>query len=114
LAGMKTKEVRNVATRMPKIECPHCGNTIALQVTKVESKIVEKSVPLIDMVKSTTRKWSKEIDVIDQNEVVIVKPKGYLGKDVWQQINDSLKPFEPEWVSEGKESRWAIQRRESQ
>ena len=94
--------------KLSRIECPHCGKPIDLQATKVEPETVEKSAPLIDMVKSTTRKWSKEVDVVEQNGMVIVTPKAYLGKDLWQQINDSLKPFEPEWVSAGKESRWVI------
>lgn len=93
------------------IQCPHCSKPITLQVTKTESKKT-KRVPLIEMVQSTTKKWSNDVDVIEEEKGVVVIPKGYLGKDVWFQINESLKPFDPEWVSAGKESRWVIRERD--
>lgn len=95
------------------IECPHCNDTIALQVVKTELKKM-KRVPLIEMVQSTTRKWRNDVDVIEDEKSVVVTPKAYLGKEVWYKINESLKPFDPEWVSAGKKSRWVIRERESQ
>jgi len=95
--------------RMTSLECPHCGNPIAIQVIKLESR-TEQTVT-IDTVKSAINKWADCVDMIEQNNTVVVTPKGYLGKEVWQQINDALKPFNPEWISAKKESRWMIKTR---
>ena len=93
--------------RMSNLECPHCGNPIAIQVIKPESK-TEQTVT-VDTVRSAISEWDDCVDIVEQDNAVVVTPKGYLGKEVWQQINDALKPFNPEWISAKKESRWVIQ-----
>jgi len=92
--------------KLTSIECPHCGNPITIQVIKTEPKVDE---PLtIDAVKSAISKWADCVDVVEQDNAIVITPKGYLGRDVWQEINDALKPFEAEWISAKKESRWII------
>lgn len=85
------------------LRCPNCGEAISLQV----SKVTEQS-SLIDKVKSTIDDWIEDLDITEENGSVIVMPKGFLGKDIWYEINDALKSFDAEWISAGKESRWVI------
>jgi hypothetical protein len=107
---MNCKEVRSMEKSDLVIECPHCNKAIALQIKKAESEETER-VPLIEMVQTTVKRWNDDLEILEEDDSVVVIPKAYLGKDVWQQINDSLKPFDPEWVSAGKESRWVIRER---
>ena len=85
------------------MECPSCGAPISLQISKVK-----KQSSVIAEVKKTIDDWIEDVDITEENGSVIVIPKGFLGKDVWYEINDALKSFDPEWVSAGKESRWII------
>lgn len=85
------------------LRCPNCGEPISLQVLKV----TEES-SLINEVKRTIDDWIEDVDITEENGSVIVMPKGFLGGDIWHEINDALKPFDVEWVSAGKESRWVI------
>ena len=91
---------------MSRIECPHCGNQIAIQVTKPEAK-AEPTVTIND-IRSALNEWVDCIDIVEQDSGIVITPKGYLGKDVWQEINDALKPFNAEWISAKKESRWMV------
>jgi len=69
---------------------------------------VTKQPSLIAEVKKAIDDWIEDVDITEENGSVIVMPKGFLGKDVWYEINGALKPFDAEWVSAGKESKWAI------
>ena len=84
------------------LSCPSCGQPISLQV----SKVAEQS--LLDKVKDTVDDWIEDVDITEENDAVVVVPRGFLGKEVWYEINDALKSFDAEWVSAGKESRWVI------
>lgn len=84
------------------LSCPNCGEPISLQV----SKVAEQS--MIDEVKDTVDDWIEDVDITEKNGSVIVTPKGFLGKDIWYEINEALRPLDAEWVSAGKESRWVI------
>jgi DNA-directed RNA polymerase subunit RPC12/RpoP len=98
------KEVKNMEEKIFKIECPHCGNQILFNVIKPELK--EKVS--IDAIKVAIDKWADCVDVVEHDNTIVITPKAYLGRDVWQEINDALKPFNPEWISAKKESRWVI------
>ncbi len=91
------------------MECPHCNKPIILNATKTELRKSEK-VPLIEMVQSAAKKWKDDIDILKDGSDVVVIPNAYLG-DTWHKLSDALKSFNPEWVSEGKESRWVIKAR---
>ena len=84
------------------LSCPSCGQPISLQFSKVTEQ------PLIDKVKDTINDWMEDVDITEENDTVVVMPKGFLGKDVWYEINDALKSLDAEWVSAEKESRWII------
>jgi len=92
--------------------CPHCGKSIALAIVSYISKPMTPGVTdqakLFVQVKNALSKWSNDLDVAEKDGTITVAPKGYLGKDVWQEINDVLKPFSSEWISAKKESRWII------
>jgi hypothetical protein len=89
-----------------KINCPYCGKPLEIAIAKTKSLTDTRT--LIDQVKRVLGKTLNNVDVAEENETVIITPKGFLGRELWQQINDALKQFEPEWVSAGKESRWVI------
>lgn len=74
-----------------------------LQISKVK-----KQPASIEDVKEVLDDWIKDIDITEENGSLVVMPKGFLGKEIWYKINNALKPFDTEWVSAGKESRWVI------
>lgn len=47
----------------------------------------------------------------DHAELIAVTPVKYLGTEKWRQIADALAPLDPEWISEGINSRWRIKKR---
>jgi hypothetical protein len=85
------------------LRCPNCGEPISLQI----SKVIEQC-SLIDEVKKTIDDWIEDVDITEEKGSVIVMPKGFLGKDIWYEINDALNSLDAEWVSAGKESRWIV------
>lgn len=87
------------------LSCPNCGEPIALQANKVTKKTAS-----IKEVKETLSEWIDNVDVIEEDDCIVVMPKAYLGKELWYKINEALKPFDVEYVSAGKESRWEIRR----
>jgi len=95
---------------LSRIECPHCGNQIAIQVIKPEPKVETKTETTVTIndISLALNEWADCIDIVEQDNAIVITPKGYLGKDVWAEINNSLKPFNAEWISAKKESRWMI------
>jgi len=90
-----------------RLLCPHCGKPIEVVIAKTKST-PEAKIPLIDQIKGALGERMENVDVAEKNGTVTVTPKGFLGRDLWQRINDALKEFEPEWVSAGKESKWVV------
>jgi hypothetical protein len=88
------------------LNCPYCGKPLEIAIAKTRSLTDTRT--LIDQLKRILGKTLNNLDVVEENEAVIITPKGFLGRELWQQINDALKPFGPEWISAKKESRWVI------
>jgi hypothetical protein len=88
------------------VKCPYCGKRIGL--TKLETKRTAEQV------KVAISNWSEDLDVVKEEDFIAVIPKNYLGTEVWQEINNALKPFNPEWISAKKESRWVIKLQDEQ
>lgn len=83
------------------LKCPNCSEAIELQISKVK-----KQPASIEDVKEVLGEWLDDLDITEEDECIVVMPKAYLGKELWYKINDALKPFDVEYVSAGKESRW--------
>jgi DNA-directed RNA polymerase subunit N (RpoN/RPB10) len=98
--------------RLTVVRCPYCGKQIGLNtvsyLTKLETKLSAEQV------KDAISNWIEDLDVIEEEGSIAVIPKNYLGKEVWQEINNALKPFNPEWISAKKESRWVIKLQDEQ
>jgi len=62
--------------RVLNLECPHCGNPIAIQVMKPESRVDETIT--IDTVRSAINEWMDCVDIVEQDNAVVITPKGYL------------------------------------
>jgi hypothetical protein len=86
------------------LQCPYCKKPLEVEIAKTESN----RMTLLEKVKHALTKSLNSVDITETNGIVVVTPRGFLGREVWQQINETLKQFNPEWVSEGKESRWII------
>lgn len=85
------------------LTCPNCGGAIELQIRKVMRQNAS-----IEDVKNRLEEWIEQVDVTESDDSILVTPKGYLGKELWYQINNALRQLYAEWVSAGKESRWVI------
>ena len=42
----------------------------------------------------------------DKGEILEIKPKGWLGKEKWSEINSKIEKLGYKWLSRGKESKW--------
>lgn len=49
-----------------------------------------------------------KVTVNMDGDKVVVRPNGFLGKETWRNIMDSLRPLDAEWKSLGKNSHWKI------
>jgi hypothetical protein len=87
------------------LSCPNCGEPILLEISKVL-----KQPASIQDIKGVLDRWIEDVDVTEENDSIVVIPKGFLGKELWYQINNALKPFDADYVSAGKESRWVIRK----
>jgi hypothetical protein len=85
------------------LKCPSCGEAIELQIRKAMKKPAS-----IEDVKDALKELIEQVNLTESDDSILVTPKGYLGKDLWYQINDALKPFDTQWVSAGKQSKWVI------
>lgn len=91
-----------------EVECPYCGKSIKIVIQRAEERKA-KQVTLKE-VKTRLKGWNEGLTINEDKGKIGIKPKNYLGRKVWRAINDALKPFNPEWVSEGKESMWIIRK----
>jgi transposase-like protein len=48
----------------------------------------------------------ERVEVIDERDCIKVKPKTWLGKEQWKEINNILRTFDFAWVSNGRDSLW--------
>jgi len=86
------------------LRCPYCGKPIQVSLARVkENKSMEG-------IKAKLKPWLEGLKISEDENAITIVPKNYLGRKVWQSINDALKPFRPEWVSAGKQSKWVIRK----
>jgi hypothetical protein len=50
--------------------------------------------------------FANKIDVIHDNGSVKIKPKEWIDKKTWREINDILRIQDFKWFGDGKESCW--------
>lgn len=86
------------------LQCPYCKKPLEVEIAKTEPE----RMTLLEQIKHALTKSLNSVDITETNGIVVVTPRGFLGREVWQQINENMKQFNPEWVSEGKESRWIV------
>jgi len=48
----------------------------------------------------------KYIEILNEKDCIKVKPKGWLDKQLWKQINDILTVYQFGWLSRGRDSCW--------
>lgn len=94
-----------MSENLSTLSCPNCGEPIALQISKVAKQPASGQE-----VKRVLDEWIDDVDMTEEDGSIVVTPKGYLGKEIWHQINNALKTFDTEWESAGKESRWVVQK----
>jgi hypothetical protein len=49
---------------------------------------------------------ANKIDVIHENGSVKIKPKEWIDKETWREINDILRIYDFKWFGHGMESCW--------
>ena len=108
------------------ITCPDCGSKIGI-VISVGRAEATKIIHQETATEPIEAEWppqtaqallqSAGIDItqldIEENETTIsISPKKFLG-DLWGPINDKLKELGGNWIRDGRNSRWEIQKAES-
>lgn len=48
----------------------------------------------------------KHVEILNEKDCIVVKPKGWLDKQVWKEINDILRVHQFAWLSNGRDSCW--------
>lgn len=54
------------------------------------------------------------VDILNEKDCMKVKPKGWIDKQVWKEINDILRVHLFAWISNGRDSCWIKMSSESQ
>ena len=57
------------------------------------------------VIKHLGKRYEK-LTVINEKDCIKIKPKGWLDKQVWKEINDILRVHQFAWLSNGRDSCW--------
>ena len=102
------------------ITCPECGAKIGIilsigkAVPEMPSTEPEAKVPTNVRERLATAGADLSlVDVEEGGDVIIVRPKRYLG-DLWMPINDAVRALGGFWIREGGKSRWEIRKEDLQ
>ncbi|WXG40612.1 MAG: hypothetical protein WED07_07425 [Candidatus Freyarchaeum deiterrae] len=66
----------------------------------------EKRDLILEAVKEELSEYQLMLNFELTGDKIIIKPKTYLGKEVWGAVNEALKTYGFEWISKEKESYW--------
>lgn len=55
---------------------------------------------------SILEKRIQYVEILNEKDCMKVKPKGWIDKQVWKEINDILRVHQFAWLSNGKDSCW--------
>ncbi|MFB0560536.1 MAG: hypothetical protein ACETWM_04795 [Candidatus Lokiarchaeia archaeon] len=66
----------------------------------------EKKDLILEAVKEELSEYQLMLNFESTKDKIIIKPKTFLGKDVWGIVNEALKTYGFEWISRDKESFW--------
>jgi hypothetical protein len=76
------------------------------EIEKTEEALRGVSVFSVAEISNKLGEHSQYVDVQDLGELVVVKPKRFLGGKIFGEIQDKLKPLGFSYVSDGRNSRW--------
>ncbi len=107
------------------VTCPDCGSKIGIVISvgKAETTVIRETAeewppeqqPQQVDIRSMLTNAGVDIALLDIEEdgaLVSISPKKFLG-DMWNQINDSIRGLSGNWIRDGRNSRWELQREES-
>jgi len=66
----------------------------------------EKKDLILEAVKEELSEYQLMLNFELAKDKIIIKPKTFLGKEVWGVVNEVLKTYGFEWISRDKESYW--------
>jgi hypothetical protein len=94
--------------------CPNCNTDWTFKpVENMETETnrdTRNSIDLAMKISDTLGSDNKNVTIQDHTEKVSVQPRGYLGKQVFREISQKLQRFNPNYISEGRNSRWEIRK----
>ncbi len=99
-------------TGLPENKTPAeaAGKNLGLGENKLEDllkqSVIAKDLKPEEKFKAALGKRLEKVDVVDENDCLKVKPKTWLGKEQWKEINNILRTFDFAWISNGKDSLW--------
>ena len=92
-------------------------NGFDITITVKPSTAPPKEVPIqirpritVESVKTKLTEHLKELDIIEEAEGIVVRPKGFLGRDRFASIATLIEEIGGKYISAGKESRFLISR----
>lgn len=72
----------------------------------IKQSAIAKDLKPEEKFKAALGKRLEKVEVIDENDCIKVKPKTWLGKEQWKEINNILRTFDFAWLSNGRDSLW--------
>jgi len=116
-------------TKITWIKCPECGAKIGIiisvgrglkeETAQQPATVEEESFPsALTPVTGLQERLAASgidlslLDIQESEELTVIRPKRFLG-DAWGKVNDAIRASGGVWVREGRESRWEIQKQET-
>jgi len=90
---------------MEKFKCPNCG--VELVVSLVVGEPKEEMKPIeVEEVKGWLKDYTDIVDIVETEDKIVVKPKGFLGPNLFSGLASACRKHGFKYISAGRESRF--------
>jgi len=113
---MSSEQLRRLKLALDEVadKLMRVSNELGMMITDLEAerKPTGQKIPTLSDVQVTLGpERIKELTFEERDDVIIVKPKRWLGSDLFNQIWQTLRQLgDVEYVSAGKRSHWKVKR----
>jgi len=115
---MKTEQLQKLKASLDEVaeKLMRISNELGsiIMDLEVEKRVVEpSSLTVADVQVTLGAELNKELKFSEREDAVIVTPKRWLGRELFNQIAEKLRTLgEVEYVPAGKQSHWVVKRSE--
>jgi hypothetical protein len=84
------------------------GALVTVDNYEIEITVRPKVKATVEIVRRELSDYLDSVEITSTDEGIVVKPKGFLGKDKFAEIATKVRALGGEYISAGKESRFLI------